>query len=208
MNNTMDKANKIKIAIGVALPVLAILIVFAIAFVPRFFFTPKYDFVYALSSDTNSSYGYYYENNGRMYNVVDGKIEEQAPVIRPEYRPDYKGYKDAYTKLPENIVAPKQNLYRYKAKTDTFEQITLDQARKLTLTGNSSAPDGTVLDSPGYYGRGLVGEIIGGSRNDGRNFHIRNGSWVRDITLTNAGSDNYYYYGDGRFYFLGWVLGE
>lgn len=208
-NNTTsgNKANKIKIVIAIGLPLLVILVVFVVAFLPRLFFTPKYDFIYAISDNNSSAYSYYYFNEGKMYNVVDGKIERITPVIRPEYVNN--GKEDSIKRLPvnlTNIPEPKQNLYIYRSKTDSFEPITYDQARKLTLTGNSSAPDGTVLVRPDYYSRGIVGEIIGGSR-DRRSFYLKNGTWVKDVTLSNA-DDNYYYYGNNDFYFLGWVVSQ
>lgn len=202
-----NKAHKIKIIIGVSLPVLVILLAMAVTFLPNLFFNPKYDFIYALNDRQSSDYSYYYMNNGNVYDVVDGKLTMSKPVLRPEYVS--KVGQPGYEKIQD--FAPTQSLYRYKVATNTFEPITFEKAQAFTLTGNGSAPDGTILDNPGYYRGSVTEELFVGSYrgDDDINLMLRNGVWSKKISITNVGS-NYYrsYYGGRDFNFLGWVVSE
>lgn len=205
--NNENKAHRVKIIIGVSLPVLVILLAMAITLLPNLFFSPKYDFIYALSDRQTLDYSYYYMNGGNAYDVVDGKLTMNKPVLRPEYAS--KAGQPGYEKIKDFI--PAQSLYRYRVATNTFEPITFEKAQTLNLTGNGSAPDGTILDNPGYYNGSVAEELFVGSYrgDDGINLRLRNGVWSKKISITNVGS-NYYrsYYGSGYFKFLGWVVSE
>ncbi len=186
---------KTKLVIGISLPLIIILIVVALSVVPKFFFNPKYDFVYTVGSSCGEYY-YYCNNYGApwsSYKIVDGKITKE-------------------TELPKFPDGPKENkptlvyptIYYFDVTKGTFKEISFEEARKLNLI-NGTAPDGTIVTS-GYDNNngGVFGMMFGGGGYSTRNgLYLRNGRASEKIVVQNGTQNDYYY--NSNFHLVGWV---
>lgn len=197
-----------KIIIGIALPVVVILVVLGSVLWPKLSFTPKYDFAYAMGGVCEEGYcgSTYYgiKNNWYPYKVVDGKIvkDTDLPTVN-EYPKNAPSTPVTPITRPIKITTyPK--IYIYRVANGTFTELSEAEIANLTISSTGSAADGTVVTDGDEGGRGLFGEILIGSfggRGSAR--YLKNGAYSKKI-ITRNGDNNYY---DGRydFHFLGWV---
>ncbi len=169
--------------IGLAIPVLMIIVVVIAVYVPNMFAHPTYGFVFSV--------GDYPYNYGKHYSVVNGVIVETNtpnPIVKTQNGVTY----------PENTTPV--NLFVYDPITDNVRQITLADAQKLKVDISPKSPDGYVLDR----GNNNVGifEIFGSNR-DYNAWYLRKGVVSKRIYLTAL--DNSYYY-NNYSQFLGWII--
>lgn len=111
----MKLKEKLPLFVGIGLPLLLILYVAVIAYLPSLFVKPKYNFIYAE--------GYYNDYN---INVLNGKIS-----IEPRYDYGNKTYRSA-----------QPTLFLYDVTNDKSTQISLDQAYSYNLDPSSKSLDG------------------------------------------------------------------
>jgi hypothetical protein len=193
--------NKTRIIVGISLPIIVVIVVVIAAVWPRLFFHPKYDFLYTVDSPCGSyysdcSYPYRYGDGffrWAPYKIVDGKLaKESIPnltnVAIEQVAKD--NFKFAYPPI-----------YRYSVDTNTFKQLSFDEASQISLLEPGSAPDGTTIINGGYN-ENLIGAIFGG-RSNGQGLYLKNGSFSKQIIVQNA-SQPYYSY-NASFRILGWV---
>ncbi len=115
----MNYKEKIPLIVGIGLPFLLIIFVFATSYLPGLYVKPKYNFIY----ETGNTYDY-------EITVISGKISAQ-----PKYQ-NY--YNNTY-----NPIMP--SLYYYDVKNDKSRQISLPEAQALTLDSSSKSPDGLTV---------------------------------------------------------------
>lgn len=188
----------IKLIIGLSLPILVIVIVLVLVIVQKMMFKPQFDFIYTIDPYCiNYNCGYYNNFSWNAYKVVDGKIFKET--VLPKANPNYPNY-------PNDKFEPQYpKIYKYSVKTNTFSEISLEDAQKITLTDGGSAPDGTVVvGDDNRISGGLFSEIFIGGYNSYRYaMYIKNGSLSKKIIVRNGNQDNYY--GNRDFHLIGWV---
>lgn len=175
----MKITKNIPLLVGIALPIIFILIISVVIFGPSLFIKPQYNFLYS----TDDSYYRYNEAYSNKYEVKDNHL--------------------SLSPLPVNTgVIYKDNnppLFLYDVKNDSTHQIDFDTAKNFTLDPGPSSPDGYSIIYK-YNHEGLF-ELFGNSNNqDGYVVSKGNGSKA----LRGLSSDGYNYY-SGNFKFIGWV---
>lgn len=111
----MNIKKNISLIIGISLPILLILIIVAVVYIPRVFMKPVFNFLYV----TGPSYSTY----GKFY-VVNGDLSEKAP-------------KDDY----ERIKFEKIQLFKYDVESKESYEITFQDAREFSLKAANNSPD-------------------------------------------------------------------
>lgn len=142
----VNKKQKIAAIAGVLIPVVFIVIVAVIAYVPSLFINPKYDFLYVKGYDSSK----YYE--------VHAKHLMKVPAPR--------GYDDNYSGATYNHRQVTPTIYRYDVASDTTESISFEAARQLTLSSSPKSPDGYKLEKATGSGGFLFWSSYSGSNED------------------------------------------
>lgn len=142
----VDKKQRVAAIIGVLIPIIFIVIVAVIAYVPSQFINPKHDFLYTKDYSSNN----YYE--------IRAKHLVEVPVLT-EY--DDNNYRDSY-----NYRQKVPTIYRYDVASDTTESITFEEARQLTLSSSAKSPDGYKLEEATGSGGFLFWSSYSGSDGD------------------------------------------
>lgn len=175
----MNKKN-LPIIIALALPILFVVIITGVLFVPTLSLKPSYNFIYS----SNNGYYPYYMN---IYKVNDQKQVTMEP--NPSYNATNSyGYNDSQN-------AP--NLYMYDIITNTVKQITLEEAQRYVVDPGPSSPDGYQVNY-NYNNNGIFEIFGGGSRRSG--YVISKGSASK--ALPAMVGDAYY----GSYTFIGWII--
>ena len=184
---------------------LILLFIIGSVLLPRLFFTPKYDFIYTIESGCA---GYErYCNNWMPYSVrteANGSVgKNQLPDVAAP-GPDGVVHAPA---VPKEANPHYPKLYLYRAATDSFSEISFENANELgRLTGDGSAPDGTTVSND-YRGHGgLFNELFGGGYNyNSSGLYLKNGTWNKEITIRNSSTPNNYYDYQNSFRLVSWV---
>ncbi len=163
--------------VGIALPIVFIVILIVAIALPPMFINPKHDFLYTMGTN-------YYNNvvYSNVYQVVNGKLTLKPVVVNA-------------TNPPARVMQDAPPLYQYKVKSNTAHEISLEDAQKLILDAGPSSPEGYTV---GYkYGNGDMFDLFGGNNNS-YGFYISNGSSGKRLTGINS-RDSY------NFALIGWV---
>jgi type II secretory pathway pseudopilin PulG len=174
--------------VGLALPVLFIIIISLVVFLPSITIKPQHNFLYT-KVDSYNRYGQSYTT---AYKVEDSKI---TTVITPI--PNYKElYGTTTSLLKEAVNLP--DLYLYDVKSNTSHKITLDQAQTYTLDPGPSSPDGYTV-AYNYSNDGIFDLFGSSNSNDG--YFISKGNGKKK--LNSIDSDGYY--SSSNFRLIGWI---
>lgn len=200
----MTKSQKISLWIGVAIPVLMILAITLAVYIPRIAVKPTDDFIY-------TNYDRYEYNRTVWYQVEDGKIVLKEKRLKDSYINTYDRY-DEYTNGVKDsggeVIVPPQ-IYRYNAETDESVELTLEEARELTLQDSDKSQNGfevrrgTNTDDffPLYY-----------DYNNRDDLYLIKGTYSKKINpiIPEKSLSSSYYYNDSTRFFevLGWVIEE
>ena len=179
------------LVIGLALPVLLIILFFVATVIPKSMGTPpQYEMLF-----TTTKYDY---QNKPEY-VIDFNVKNQQLMLNLK-KNDEKNYNNA-TKI----------LMAYDGKTETVREIKIDaskltegnevlleETKKLSIDTAVISPDGYMLEGPNYGGNGLVGGLFGGGyRNTG--YRLKKGGV--GYKVPNMQPDYYY----SQLQFIGWI---
>lgn len=180
------------IVLAFALPVALIAIVAVSAYVPSLFLSTDYNFIYSSCSAGTDYYTYYCNTYlQKRHAVVDGKLAINS--LDPLQDSDRDGIPD----VNENYTA---RIFLHDTQKNESREITLEEAKALTLNGLLTSPDGVT---------------VSGNYDNGDDFlFLFNNSSTFDYYLTKGRSrsrlnlihhDDRYYYRD-NFQFIGWIL--
>ena len=179
------------LVIGLALPVLLIVLFFVATVIPKSMATPpQYEMLF-----TTTKYDY---QNKPEY-VIDFNVKNQQLMLNSK-KNDEKNYNNA-TKI----------LMAYDGKTETVREIKIDaskltegnevlleETKNLSIDTAVISPDGYMLEGPNYGGNGLVGGLFGGGyRNTG--YRLKKGGV--GYKVPNMQPDYYY----SQLQFIGWI---
>lgn len=176
------------------LPIALITAVALSTYLPSFFLSTDYNFIY--TSCTDGRYYYSYPCNNylqKRYLVVDNKL-----VLNPvdtTVDSDKNGVPDFSEKYTDRI-------FLHDTKKNESREITLGEAQSMTLNGLLTSPDNVTVSS--FYDRngGDFFFIFGGSSSS-YGYYLTKGKSKSKINLINS-TDQYYY--QNNFQFVGWVL--
>jgi hypothetical protein len=188
---------------GIVLPLLLVLGFFILSNAPRLLADPpEYDFLLI-------GYRYDYQhpiNYTLKFEVRDGKLSGKAIP------------NDKDTNYGNQQLA---SIFRYRAETNTFEELLFDLPEELDsadepislnltstnqfeLDKRNKSPDGFQFEYRGYRGRGgLLGEIFGMRRRYESNFVLKKNSAYFD--LPKPAADPYY---QPDLHFMGWIVSD
>ena len=170
----MKNQEKMPLIIGLIIPVLMVIFIAASIFVPRLFAPPvQYDFIYSVPDGYNPDSEYW---------VREGRIQ-------------LRDIKDLNQK--QTHWAPVR-LYRYHVKENRNAQITMEEAKNLSLSDNSQSPDGYEI-GPGTQGSSFL--FFYSSYSDYSAMYLKGHGVAHKLNLTKGKRE---YYSD--FHFIGWVL--
>jgi hypothetical protein len=167
--------------VGIALPIVFILVLVAVILIPSLSIKPKYDFLYSLSN--YNSYNELYKNN---YQVDGGKLSLQPVTV--ESNPG-----------PGTVIQDAPQIFMYDVKTNTTHQVTFADAQKLTLDPGPASSDGYTVNY--QYGNGGVLDLFGGDDNT-YGYYVSKGNAAKRLTGLPSNS---YGYNNGGFVFIGWI---
>jgi len=173
--------------IGLAIPIVVLISVAIMAYMPSSL-VAKYDFLYYYNSyDYNYSRCY---NNNDVYGVKNQKVMESPRLINDTWNDQKKCADFTYEDLPR--------IYRYNVLTDESTQISLAETQNLLVDNNAISPDGISIQRGGYNNLGIF-ELFG-SNNNYRDVYLKNNKdELKKISINN--SENYY-----DFKLIGWII--
>ena len=166
------------IIVGIALPIVFIIIISLVIYVPTFFIKPEHNFIY-----TTTNNGIYGQNSIKQtYTVKNGSLVQervQLPSDRFSYSSD-------------------EILYMYDVKSDTSHQVSFDDVKDLAFDPGPSSPDGYLVRYE-YNSEGIF-DLFGGNRGNSGYFIEKGNSRKKLNVLSNSG-----YAYEGNIKFIGWV---
>ena len=178
--------------IAFALPILLIFFVAINAYLPSFFLSTDYNFIY--SSCTDSSGHNYYRCNDylkKRYSVVDGKIVINDIDLLQDTD------KDGTPDVRENFIA---RIFLHDTQKNESREITIEEAEKFLLSNLLTSPDGVMISSKYEY-RTVFFPFFNGRSSHGH--YLAKGKGMVKLNLINS-NDRYYY--QNNFQFIGWLL--
>ncbi len=165
--------------IGIALPLVFVLIISLVIFLPSLSVKPQYNFIYT----TNDYYSY----NQAYKNTF--AIENNHIVLQP-----------VSIRAGETYVGTMPTLYLYDVKANNSHQISFDEAKNLTLDAGPSSPDGYTIKYQ-YNNEGIF-ELFGSNGNNDRGYFVTKNNGAKKLTGFPATD---YYWSDGSLKFIGWI---
>ena len=184
------------LVVGLALPVLLIVLFFVASVLPKSMAVPpQYEMLF-----TSSRYDY---QNQPSYNVdffiKDGALKARVSKNKqPGQNYTWKKLM-AYDGKTQSVHEISYDTSKIGDVPDGTE-IVFDEFKNMKVDSNNKAPDGYEFDNSGYGSGGLVTELFAGGYNH-NSARVSKGAVAFKIP-NNTGS-NYYYY---DVQFLGWVL--
>jgi hypothetical protein len=191
MKNWMKE--NLVLVIGLALPVLLIVLFFVATVLPKSFGTPpQYEMLF-----TTTKYDY---QNKPEY-LIDFNVKNKQLMVKAKKSDDKNNYSSG-----------SHRLMAYDAKTEAVREIAVDESKlsdgvevvleetkNMTLDISLTSPDGYTLEGPNYNSSGLLGGLFGGGyRNSG--FRLKKGNVGYKVPQHQPD----YYYSDLKF--IGWVI--
>lgn len=135
----MNIKKNLSLIVAILMPVLMVLFLVAVIYVPRIYNHPQYDFVFVSGGNYNEEY---IIQNGKLiarFNQSNiAPIEKTGPVIPTE-----------------QFLA---RLFVYDIKQDKATEVTLEQAQVMNFYSDVKSPDGyEVINGSSSYGFSLFG---------------------------------------------------
>ena len=179
------------LVIGLALPVLLIVLFFVATVIPKMNSTPpQYEVLFSVQD---------YMNQNKPDYTIDFKVKNKQLMVITKKTEEKDNYYNS------------KKLMAYDAKTEVMREISIDQSKfsggaevvlaetqNMTIDTAMMAPDGYLLENQQYSNNGLVGGLFGGGQNSG--YRLKKGSVGYKIN-TMQNNDNYY-----QLSFIGWVV--
>lgn len=172
------KTKNLPLLIGIALPLIFIIIVAFVIFTPSFFIKPEHNFIYT----TENSYYSYNQQYDNSFRVEDNRIVLEKRIV------------------PQNVISKGEMplLYIYDVKANSIRQISFEDAKDLVVDIGPSSPDGYTVSYE--YGHSGIFELFG-SDNNNRGYFMSKGSGKKRL----PGLTDDRYYGSNAFTLIGWV---
>ena len=132
--------------LGLAIPIIMVVLVVLSAYLPALFIKPQYDFLYAIS---NSYANDHYIVSGEK--LVDNKNYEEKNIA-------------------SNVILPETHLFIYDIEKDEAREISFEEAEEFILDRSSKSADGFEIEN----GRSRGGLFFSGYNNYSEKFLVSN----------------------------------
>jgi len=150
----MKKKGNIPLIIGLALPVVMILIVLTVVYLPSLFVDPEYDFVYVSSDSYRLYYNYQVDSEGRL-----------------SRRTGVSSY---------DTSSSTDQMYLYDVSAEESERIDFERAIRFEYSTKSKSPDGYEFERNSGGGGFIFPISYYGSS---RNYVLKKGNSAKEISL-------------------------
>ncbi len=182
----------LSLVLAFSLPIILIIIVAASTYLPSLYLSTNYNFIYSVCTD-GTNYNHYYCNKylKNRLEVVNGKLVVQD--INPTLDSDNDG-------IPDINESYKERIFLHDTAKNESREITIEEARELSLNNLLTSPDGISVSSDYSNGADFLFLFDGGSS---YGYYLMKGNNRSKLNLIN--SEDRYYYQD-NFQFIGWVL--
>ncbi|MFA5087365.1 MAG: hypothetical protein WC470_03655 [Candidatus Paceibacterota bacterium] len=175
----MDIKKNLSLVVAILIPVLMVLFLVAVIYVPRIYNHPQYNFVFVSGGNYNEEY---IIQNGKLIarlntdNIVP--IDKAAPAVPPQ-----------------KFLA---RLFVYDIKQDKSAEVTLEQAQAMNFYPDVKSPDGyEIINGSSSYGFSL----FGGYSQDFSTLFITGHGLNKKLNTPVLASNRY----DINLRFVGWV---
>lgn len=187
-----DKASTISLIVGLAIPVIMVILIALAVLLPGRNINPTTDFVYAVGS-----YPTYTTREG------DTLTQHDLAIIEGRLTHTLHTYKAANNYPPysyERESVPR--LFIHNTKEDTNKEISIDEALNFLLSTETKSPDGFSV-SFGRRSYGVFPFFFDGGSDNNEHAYLSNKTASKEITLTSGASKDIY-----SFQLVGWVIEE
>lgn len=174
-----------------AFPLLLIIIIAASTYLPSLFLSTDYDFVYATCGNGSG----YYEYDCRNFLNDRFAVENGQLTLKP-IDPYKDSDRDGTPDMSESYVT---RIFRHNTGANESREITLEEAKALSINGLATSPDGVSVQRG--YDRGTDFFIFFNTSSD-YGYYLTKGEKRQKLNLVI--DDDRYYYRD-NFKFIGWV---
>jgi len=172
----MKTKQNISLIIGLAIPILMIVLVAASIYLPGLFSpAPKVNFLYVIGDD-------YYQ--GQQYVVENGKVTKRE------------------VKYPEHHTPGVARLFVHDVTANQSREVSFAEAQQLPLDANAKSSDGFEV-AYGSRGDGIFPLFFFRSE-DYNTVYLKGHNTSKKLNLQTPTTGSYYYY-PNRFRFLGWI---
>lgn len=182
------------LVIGLALPVLLIVLFFAATVIPKMYSTPpQYDMLFTVLKYDYAGYPDY---------IIDFSVKDNKLVGRVKKNDDKKMINHSYHLMVYNIKTESMREIEIDLSQTALmkaDDVVLDETKNLKIDASHISPDGYIMENQRYSNNGLIGGLFGvGGGNTG--YRLKKGSASYKI---NTLQNNYYY---DQLHFIGWVI--
>lgn len=162
----MDLKKNATLIIGIAIPVIMIILVAVSIYIPPLFMHPKYNFLYVSGDEYNSEYTYHISGGTLVKEKKERNKNDDYGYNRSSYR--------------------EQKLFLHDTQKNESREISYEEARGLKLDTDEKSPDGFEVISS-WSGGGFL-FFDGGSH---RGQYLKRNSYSKKLN-TQASGDYYY----------------
>jgi hypothetical protein len=183
------------IVLAFLLPILLIIIVALITYLPSLSIKTNYNFIYTSCTDGQNYYPYNCNNYmQKRYSVADDKlVVMDVDLTVDSDRNGVPDYKEKYS----------DRIFLHDTLKNESREISLKEAQTMTLNDLLTSPDGITVSSS-YDRRRMGMEIFPfDSGYSSYGYYLAKGKSKTKLNLINN-TDQYYY--QNNFKFIGWVL--
>ena len=181
------------IILAFLLPVALIVIIALSLYLPSLFISTDYNFVYTACTDGNDYYPYRCDDYLKLRYGVENNTLVQKPVdytqdLNNDGKPDYNA---TYT----------DRIFLHDTEKNESREITLAEAKALTLNSLLTSPDGITVSSHDSRSSGEFFPFGGGSSSYG--YYLTKGNSRSKLNIINSNKSYYY---QNNFQFIGWIV--
>lgn len=189
--------------IGLAIPVLMVLVVVAFIVLPGIFVKPTVHFLYATDLSSFGEGGPYRDlsptpgsgtYDRETYVVRDGRLTRAVQTLPIEERIQY---------LPSSSNV---QFYVHDVQTNRSREVSVEDAQKLTLDDSARSPDGFELTRGSGGGGAIVFPFffLDGDRGESSDWYLRGRGARHHVNLRGITRARDYY--RDRLYFIAWII--
>ncbi|MFH1159022.1 MAG: hypothetical protein V1721_09140 [Pseudomonadota bacterium] len=193
----------IVLAIGLALPVLLVVMFFVAAVLPKSMaIPPQYEMLFTTTSyDHQNPPPYnvdFFVKDGMLKARVSRNVRQCAPNCVQSYNWRKLKVYDGKNQSVREISYDLSNL----GEAANGSEVVFDAFKNIKIDSSTKAPDGYEFNNPGYRSGGLAMDIFGGGH---RNNISRVTKGAVSFKIPNNDGSRYY---SGDILFVGWIVGK
>lgn len=170
----------IPVLVGLLLPIVFIIIVLLVTYIPILSIKPAHNFLYTLGPEN-----YRQEVYKNAFSVQNGKLVmiPTGVVDVPEYA----------------TLSERPQLYLYDVAAHTTHQVTFEEMQNMSFVSGPSSPDGYLVE---YRYGGYGGGFLFGGSGDNSGYFITKGSAGKRLPGIGTSGN---YYQNNEFAVIGWM---